>query len=42
MMGFDPVQIEQHYLALYSVYATHVGQGKEAAQVATKYVISDL
>ena len=32
MMVFDPVKLEQHYLALYSVYTTHMGQGKEAAR----------
>ena len=42
MMGLDPVKLGQFYLALYSVYATHMGQGKEAAQVAMKYTISDL
>ena len=25
MMGLDLVQLEQHYLALSSVYATHMG-----------------
>ena len=42
MVGFDPVQLEQHYLVLYSLYTAHMGQGKEAAQVATKQAISDL
>ena len=41
-MGLDPVELEQHYLVLYSVYTTHKGQGKEAAQVGTKHTISDL
>ena len=39
MMGLDLVKLEKHYLTLYSVYATHVGQGEEAAQVATKHAI---
>ena len=42
MLGLDPVKLEQCYLMLYSLYATHMGQGKEAAQVATKHAISDL
>ena len=42
MLGLNPVKLEQYYWALYNVYATHIGQGKEAAQVATKYMISDL
>ena len=41
MMGLDPVKLEQCYLVLYSIYATHKGQGKEAAQVAKKHMISD-
>ena len=41
-MGFDPVKLEQHYLALYSLYANYMGQGKETAQVAIKHVLSDL
>ena len=39
MMGLDPVKL---YLSLCSVYAAHMGQGKQAAQVAMKHVISDL
>ena len=31
IMGLDPVKVEQHYLVLYSMYTTHMGQGKEAA-----------
>ena len=42
MMELDPVQLEQRYLALYSVYGAHIGQGKDAAQVATKQAISDV
>ena len=42
MMGLDPVKLEKHYLALYSMYATHMGQRKQAAQVAIKHVISDV
>ena len=42
MLGLDPVQLEWRYLALYSVYTAHMGQKSEAAQVATKHVISDL
>ena len=42
MLGLDPIKVEQRYLALYSLYATHMGQGNEAAQVATKHAISDL
>ena len=41
-MGFDPVKIEQCYLALCSVYANHMGQAKQATQVAMKHMISDL
>ena len=42
ILGLHPVKLEQRYLVLYSMYATHMGQGKEAAQIATKHVISDL
>ena len=41
-LELDPVKLEQHYLALYGAYASHIGQGKEAAQVAMKHTISDL
>ena len=41
-LELDPVKLEQHYLALYGAYASHMGQGKEAAQVAMKHTISDL
>ena len=42
MMALDLVKLEQRYLILYSVYTAHIGQGKEAAQVAMKHPISDL
>ena len=42
ILRLDPIELEQCYLALYSLYTTHMGQGKEAAQVSTKYMISDL
>ena len=42
MMGLDQVKLGQCYLVLHSVYTTHMGQGKEAAQVAMKYATSDL
>ena len=42
MIGLDPVMLKQRYLALYSVYTTHMGQAKETAQVAMKHTISDL
>ena len=42
MLGLDPLELEQRYLVLYSLYATHMGQGKEAAKVATKHTILDL
>ena len=42
ILELDPVQLEQHYLALYSIYTAHMGQGSEAAQIAMKRVISDL
>ena len=42
MIGLDPVQLEFHYLALCSMYTAHMGQGKGAAQIATKHAISDL
>ena len=42
ILGLNLVELEQHYLALYGVYATHMGQGKESAQVTMIYVISDL
>ena len=41
-MELDPVQLEQRYLAPYSVYTGYMGRGKEAFQVATKHAISDL
>ena len=41
-LGLDPIQPGQCYLVLYSAYTTYMGQGKEAAQVATKHAISDL
>ena len=42
MLGLDPVKLEHCYLVLYRLYAAHMGQGKEVAQVATKHAISDL
>ena len=42
ILRLDPVKLEQRCLELYSIYATHMGQGKEVAQVATKHNISDL
>ena len=42
MIGLDPVKLEPGYLVLYSMYAAHMGQGKETAQVAMKYTILDL
>ena len=42
MMGLNPVKLEQRFFALYSMYTNHIGEGKEATQVATKYMISDL
>ena len=41
MLELDMVELVQHYLALYSVYAAHMGQCKEAAQVAIKHMIFD-
>ena len=42
ILGLHPINLEQHYLVLYTLYAAHMGQSKEAAQVATDYAISDL
>ena len=41
-MKLDPAKLEQCYLALYSVYTNHMGQGKKDSQVAMKCMISDL